>query len=267
VQGLLSVPLPFVKVRRFFRRNRQGQIGDTKKMPRPRYPLEKANEWFESFRGKNEKDFLAGSREHPEELASAARIFLEFIRGFESLGTLGQCVTVFGSARFTEKHRYYKLARQLGKKLSEAGFTIMTGGGPGIMEAANRGAKDCGGLSIGCNIQLRHEQRLNPYLDRFVEFEHFFVRKVMLVKYSQAFVVMPGGFGTLDEVFETLVLIQTNKIESFPVVAMGTDFWASLRKFLDSTLIAEETISASDLDLLHITDSVDEAVEIIQQGR
>lgn len=235
-------------------------------MPKTGYPLEKSNEWFASFRGKNEKDFLAGSREHPEELASAARIFLEFIRGFQALEALGPCVTVFGSARFGERHRYYRLARQLGRKLAEAGFTIMTGGGPGIMEAANRGAKDSGGLSIGCNIELPREQKLNPYLDRFVEFEHFFVRKVMLVKYSRAFVVMPGGFGTLDEVFETLVLIQTTKIESFPVVAMGTKFWAPLRGFIQNTLVTEKTISKIDLGLLHITDSVDEAVDIVRLG-
>jgi hypothetical protein len=235
-------------------------------MPKHKHPFEKTNEWFSSFQGKNEKEFLAGSRDRPEELASAARIFLEFVRGFQALGAIGPCVTVFGSARFNEKHRYYKLARQLGKRLSDAGFTVMTGGGPGIMEAANRGAKDAGGLSIGCNIELRHEQRPNSFLDRFVEFDHFFVRKVMLVKYSRAFVVMPGGFGTLDEVFETLVLIQTNKIESFPVVAMGSDFWAALRTFISDTLVDEGTIGATDLDLLHITDSVDEAVEIIRSG-
>ncbi|RJP22324.1 MAG: TIGR00730 family Rossman fold protein [Candidatus Abyssobacteria bacterium SURF_5] len=234
-------------------------------MPRAKHPFEKNNEWFASFQGKNEKEFLAGSRERPEELASAARVFLEFVRGFQALGTLGPCVTVFGSARFNERHRYYKLARELGKRLASAGFTVMTGGGPGIMEAANRGAKESGGLSIGCNIELIREQKPNPYLDRFVEFDHFFVRKVMLVKYSRAFVVMPGGFGTLDEVFETLVLIQTNKIESFPVIAMGTRFWASLKEFIHETLVGEGTLSRADLDLLHITDSVEEAVEIIQQ--
>jgi uncharacterized protein (TIGR00730 family) len=219
-----------------------------------------------SFREKNEKEFLKGTRKHPEELASAARVFLEFVRGFQALESLGSCVTVFGSARFTEEHRYYKLARQLGQKLAEEGFTVMTGGGPGIMEAANRGAKDGGGLSIGCNIELPREQKLNSYLDRFVEFEHFFVRKVMLVKYSQAFVVMPGGFGTLDEVFETLTLMQTNKIESFPVVAMGGEFWGALTEVIRDTMVTEGTIRASDLDLIHLTDSVDTAVEIIKRG-
>ncbi|MBI4830000.1 MAG: TIGR00730 family Rossman fold protein [Candidatus Lindowbacteria bacterium] len=213
----------------------------------------------------SEKRFLAGTREHPEELASAARFFLEFVRGFKVLGALGPCVTVFGSARFSEEHRYYRLARRLGNRLAEEGFTVMTGGGPGVMEAANRGARDAGGLSIGCNIELPSEQKPNRYLDRFVEFEHFFVRKVMLVKYSQAFVVMPGGFGTLDEVFETLTLIQTNKIESFPVIAMGSEFWGELRDFIRKTLVVEGTITASDLDLIQVTDSVDEAVAIIRR--
>ncbi len=221
---------------------------------------------FDSFRIRDEKNFLAGTREHPEELASAGRIFLEFIYGLQALGTLGPCVTVFGSARFPEEHRYYKLARELGRRLAEEGFTVMTGGGPGIMEAANRGARDAGGLSIGCNIELPSEQELNPYVDRFVEFEHFFVRKVMLVKYSQAFVVMPGGFGTLDEVFETLTLIQTNKIESFPVIAMGGEFWGALTGFIRDTMVVEGTISASDLSLIHLTDSVGEAMEVIRQG-
>ena len=145
-----------------------------------------------------EKEFLRGSRHRSEELASAARIFLEFTHGFASLNIKQPCVTVFGSARFREGHTYYELARSMGSALAKAGFAVMTGGGPGIMEAANRGARESGGLSIGCNIQLPVEQQPNAYLDRFVHFEHFFVRKVMLIKYSQAFVVMPGGFGTLD---------------------------------------------------------------------
>jgi hypothetical protein len=235
-------------------------------MQNGRFPEEGSHDWFASFRGKNEKEFLRGTREDPEELASAGRVFLEFVRGFQSLGALGKCVTVFGSARFNEDHRYYKLARKLGKGLAEAGFTVMTGGGPGIMEAANRGAKDAGGLSIGCNIALPHEQELNPYLDKFVEFEHFFVRKVMLVKYSQAFVVLPGGFGTLDEFFETLTLIQTGKIESFPVVAMGREFWGILRNSIRETMVAEGTIDASDLELIDLTDSVEDAIEMIRQG-
>tara|TARA_B100000315_G_scaffold80911_1_gene74179 strand:- start:1829 stop:2530 length:702 start_codon:yes stop_codon:yes gene_type:complete len=213
-----------------------------------------------------ERAFLKGSREHPEELASAGRVFLEFVRGFQVLGSIGNCVTVFGSARFSENHRYYELARKLGYALAESGFTVMTGGGPGLMEAANRGAKEAGGISIGCNIDLPFEQGRNSYLDRFVEFEHFFVRKVMLVKYSQAFVFMPGGFGTLDEVFETMTLMQTNKIASFPIVAMCTEFWNGFQEFARGTLLSEGTISAQDLELIHLTDSLDEALAIIREG-
>jgi hypothetical protein len=229
-------------------------------------PEKNSSDWLTTFRGTDEKEFLKGTREHPKELASAGRVFLEFVRGFQALGSLGPCVTVFGSARFDEEHRYYKLARRLGSRLAEEGFTVMTGGGPGIMEAANRGAREAGGVSIGCNIELPHEQELNPYLDRFVEFEHFFVRKVMLVKYSQAFVVMPGGFGTLDEFFETLTLMQTNKIESFPVVAMGMKFWGMLGDCIRETMVEEGTIDVEDLDLIQLTDSVDKAIDIIRQG-
>jgi uncharacterized protein (TIGR00730 family) len=224
------------------------------------------SDWYVSIRDEEERAFLKGSRENPQELASAGRIFLEFVRGFQRLGQIGKCVTVFGSARFEEGHPYYKLARQLGQRLAQEGFTVITGGGPGIMEAANRGAKEGGGLSVGCNIQLPSEQSPNPYLDRFVEFEHFFVRKVMLVKYSQAFVVMPGGFGTLDEVFETITLMQTNKLEYFPIVAMGGDFWKKLGDFIRRTLVKEGTISAFDLELIRATDSIDRAMKIINKG-
>ena len=222
--------------------------------------------WLGERRKEDEKDFLKGSRQHNEELASAGRIFLEFIQGFWSLHDIGQCVTVFGSARFTEGNPHYELARALGKRLAEEGFAVMTGGGPGIMEAANRGAKEGGGLSYGCNIQLPEEQEPNPYLDRFLEFDHFFVRKVMLVKYSKAFVVMPGGFGTLDEIFETATLMQTGKIDAFPIVAMGGEFWESLGKFIQETLIKEETISPEDLDLIQRADTIDHAIEIIRKG-
>ncbi len=211
-----------------------------------------------------EKRFLSGSRDNPEELATAGRVFLEFVRGFENLGGLGRCVTVFGSARFKEDHRYYELARALGRALAERGIAVMTGGGPGIMEAANRGAREAGGVSVGCNIELPKEQEPNPYLDRFVEFEYFFVRKVMLVKYSQAFVVMPGGLGTLDEVFETATLIQTGKIERFPIIAMGSDFWERLRDFTTGSMLREGTIDDSDRELFTLTDSVDDAVAAIE---
>src|SRR5581483_5005060 len=152
----------------------------------------------------------------------------DLFRGLRALHFLERCVTVFGSARFAEDHPYYKLARHVGSELAIAGFTVMTGGGPGVMEAANRGAHEAGGVSVGCNIELPHEQKPNPYLDLFVEFRYFFVRKVMLVKYSTAFVVMPGGFGTMDEIFETATLIQTGKIRGFPVVLMGKEYWAPL---------------------------------------
>ena len=219
--------------------------------------------WLTEPQSDSEKQFLKGNRNHSEELASASRIFLEFVHGFAALGISEPCVTIFGSARFGEGHRYYELARRLANALAQAGFAILTGGGPGIMEAANRGAKEAGGQSIGCNIRLPEEQLPNPYLDHFVEFEHFFVRKVMLVKYSRAFVVFPGGLGTLDEVFEAATLIQTGKIESFPIIAMGGEFWQSMREFIRGTMIPEGTVSSSDLDLVTLTDSVDEAVRIV----
>jgi uncharacterized protein (TIGR00730 family) len=193
----------------------------------------------------------------------ALHIFAQFLNGFRKLRGLGPCVTVFGSARFGEGHRYYALAESVGERLAKAGYTVMTGGGPGIMEAANRGAKRAGGRSVGCNIKLPREQHPNPYLDAFIEFDHFFVRKVMLVKYSNAFVTLPGGFGTLDEMFETATLIQTGKMRAFPIVALGLEYWEPLRTFIRSTMIGEGTISASDLELITLTDSPDEAVEII----
>lgn len=213
-----------------------------------------------------ERHFLGGRRERGADLESAVRVFLEFLRGYESLEFEGRCVTVFGSARFKEDHRYYGMARALGRRLAEAGFVVMTGGGPGIMEAANRGAKEAGGFTIGCNIHLPHEQKPNPYLDRFVEFEHFFVRKVMLVKYSSAFVVLPGGFGTLDELFEALTLIQCGKIERFPIVAVGREFWSELKDFAMKSLLTERTIALEDIDLIQATDDVEEAVALVRAG-
>ncbi len=213
-----------------------------------------------------EKSFLARRGDRSTDRERVIRIFLEFLRGFETLTFKEPCVTVFGSARFPDGHRYYEMARELGKRLVDEGYAVMTGGGPGIMEAANRGAKEAGGLSLGCNIQLPHEQEPNPYLDLFVEFDYFFVRKVMLLKNSSAFVVMPGGFGTLDELFETLTLIQTGKVEKFPVVAMGQDFWGNIRQFIEQSLVAEETISPEDLELVRATDSIDEAITMIREG-
>lgn len=211
----------------------------------------------------DEFKLLQGPRLRRDELARAFRIFAEFIRGFRQLHFIGPCVTVFGSARFGEDHRYYKLAREMGAALAEGGFAVMTGGGPGIMEAANRGAKDVNGLSVGCNIQLPMEQQPNDYLDKFIEFHYFFVRKVMLVKYSDAFVVMPGGYGTMDEVFETAVLIQTGKIESFPIVLMGTEFWERPLNFIRTTMVEQGVISPGDADILFLTDDPHAAMEYI----
>jgi len=228
--------------------------------------MDEAGHWPYASRSRAEELLLSGRRAGPSELQSALRIFAEFLRGFRKLQGLGLCVTVFGSARFGEEHRYYKLAREIGERIARAGFTVMTGGGPGVMEAANRGAQKGGGRSVGCNIKLPAEQRPNPYLDTFVEFDHFFVRKVMLVKYSHAFVAMPGGFGTLDEIFETITLVQTRKMKSFPIVAVGRDYWEHLRTFMRRAMLEEATISPPDLDLFTITDSPEEAVELIRSG-
>jgi uncharacterized protein (TIGR00730 family) len=184
------------------------------------------------------------------------------MKGFRTLHFVGPCVTVFGSARFGEDHPYYIQAREISAKLAEQGFTIMTGGGPGIMEAANRGAKDVNGASVGCNIVLPHEQKHNPYMDKFVNIDYFFVRKELLRKYSFAFVIMPGGFGTLDEFFETLTLIQTKKISQFPIVVMGMDFHQNIKEHVDRMII-EKTISPEDQDLLLFTDDIQEAAEHI----
>ena len=209
--------------------------------------------------------FLQGPQPRGLELARALRIFVELLRGFRALHFIGPCVTVFGSARFAEHHPYYALARDVGARLARAGFTVMTGGGPGIMEAANRGAREAGGRSVGCNIELPREQKPNPYLDRFITFRHFYVRKLMLVKYSYAFVALPGGFGTLDEIFETVTLIQTGKIQEFPLVLMGREFWRPLLDFFRDRLIAEETIAPDDIERIMLTDSVTDAVGSITE--
>jgi hypothetical protein len=214
----------------------------------------------------DEGRFLAGPESRASELARLFRIFVEFLRGFRKLHFVGPCVTVFGSARFQDDHPYYALGREVGGRLARAGFTVMTGGGPGIMEAANRGAKEAGGRSIGCNILLPREQRPNPYLDLMVEFRYFFVRKVMLVKYSYAFVALPGGFGTMDEIFEAATLIQTGKMKDFPVVLMGREYWDPLLRFLRGTMLPASTIAPQDLDRLIVTDSADEAAAIILEA-
>lgn len=209
--------------------------------------------------------FLEGPQRRGFELLRACRIFLELLRGFRKFHFLGPCVTVFGSARFPEEHRYYQLGREVGERLARQGFTVMTGGGPGIMEAANRGARDAGGCSVGCNIELPREQHPNSYLDHWITFRYFFVRKLMLVKYSYAFIALPGGFGTLDELFELATLIQTRKIKEFPLVLVGCHFWEPLLGFLRNRMVAEGTIDAADLDRLLVTDSPAEAVASIAQ--
>ncbi len=224
-------------------------------MSKPRRPLI----------NRNESVWLEGPKSRTYELAFAFRVFWELVKGLRALHFTGPAVTVFGSARFSEGHPYYELARQVSSRIAtDMGLTIMTGGGPGVMEAANRGAREAGGRSVGCNIVLPHEQKENPYLDKFVTFHHFFIRKVLLVKYSYAFVILPGGFGTMDEFFETLTLIQTRKIEGFPMVIMGTEFYQPLRHFL--AFMAEQgTISREDMDLLLFTDDPEEAVTHIRK--
>ncbi|CAN5440141.1 TIGR00730 family Rossman fold protein [soil metagenome] len=209
---------------------------------------------------KQERAFLEGPRSRKADFFFVAKVMVEFIRGFRKLHFVGPCVTVFGSARFKEGHEYYELARKVGGGISEIGFTVMTGGGPGIMEAANRGAKEAGGRSVGCNIILPHEQKPNPYLDKWVDIRYFFVRKVLLSKYSYAYVVLPGGFGTLDELSEALTLVQTGKILQFPIIVMGLEYHKSLRKYFDR-MVEEKTIADDDLRYLLFTDSVEEAMQ------
>jgi len=211
-----------------------------------------------------DRDFLRGPQRRWIEFVRAVRIFLELIKGFRALHFVGPCVTIFGSARYKEGHRYYDLARKAGAAVGKLGFTVLTGGGPGVMEAANRGARDVGAKSIGCNIILPREQTPNPFLDKFVEFHYFFVRKLMLAKYSYAFVALPGGFGTLDELFEVLTLIQTGKMKNFKVVLMGGEYWAPILQMMKN-MIAEGTIDAHDLDRILITDDPEEAARIIHE--
>jgi len=206
---------------------------------------------------------LEGPRSRTAEFFRLMRIAKEFIHGFRKLHFLGPCVSVFGSARFDEDHEYYILAREIGAELTRIGFTVMTGGGPGIMEAANRGAQEANGRSVGCNILLPHEQEPNPYIDVLATFRYFFVRKVMLVKYSQAFIIMPGGYGTMDEAFEAATLIQTGKILNFPVIFVGKKFWDPMFKFLRETMVEQGTISDFDIHRFLLTDSVEEVIEAL----
>ena len=197
----------------------------------------------------------------------ALRILSEFVEGFDALATVGPAVTVFGSARVAAGAPEYELTRSIARRLAESGFAIITGGGPGIMEAANRGCREGGGLSIGCNIELPHEQGLNEYVDLGVEFKYFFARKTMFVKYADAFVIMPGGFGTLDELFEALTLIQTGKVRNFPVILFGRDYWSGLVDWLTKTVAAERKIDDKDLKLFQVTDDPAEATRIVIEAR
>ncbi len=206
-----------------------------------------------------DKFFIEGPHTRTSELWQILKVMRDFLRGFRTLHFVGPCVTIFGSARVEEDNEYYIQARSLGRLVAESGLTVMTGGGPGIMEAANRGAQDVGGKSVACSINLPNEQKPNEYLDKWVSLEYFFVRKVMLFKYSYAFVVMPGGVGTMDEFFEAITLIQTKKILSFPIVLIGTEFFQPLLELLQS-MIDEGMIDKSDLGLILVTDSIDEAV-------
>ncbi len=194
----------------------------------------------------------------------ALRILSEFVEGFDAMANVGPAVTIFGSARTKRTEPDYELARTIGRRLAEAGNAVITGGGPGTMEAANRGCREGGGLSVGCNIELPHEQGMNAYVDLGVEFRYFFARKVMFVKYADAFVILPGGFGTLDELFESLTLIQTGKVRHFPVVLVGTSYWAGLLDWIHGTLLARGAVDEVDLALVQITDDPDDVVKIIR---
>ena len=195
------------------------------------------------------------------------RVVSEFVEGFEKLSKIGPCVSVFGSARSKEENKYYGLAEDLAYKLTKEGYGIITGGGPGIMEAANKGAQRAGGKSVGLNIELPHEQKANDFIDadKLINFNYFFVRKLMFIKYAQGFVVMPGGFGTLDEFFEALTLIQTKKIGRFPIVLIGTEYWSGLMKWVNERLLTEQYVDKEDLNLFRILDTADEAVKSINE--
>ena len=210
-----------------------------------------------------ESVYLDGPKPRMNEFSFAWNVFWQMIRGFRTLHFVGPCITVFGSARFIEGHIYYEAAREFGKRIAALGFTTMTGGGPGIMEAANRGAFENGGSSVGCNIKLPFEQKPNPYMQTWLTFDYFFIRKVLMVKYSYAFIIMPGGFGTMDEFFETITLAQTKVINDFPIVLYGKEYFQPLMEAID-TMVAKGTIAEADKKLLLLTDDMDEAMQYIQ---
>lgn len=209
-----------------------------------------------------EREFLMQTRTPEHEQARLQHMVQELVRGFSTLYDLGPAVTVFGSARFGEETPFYQQAVEMGRELANAGFAVITGGGPGIMEGANRGAREAKGISIGCNITLPNEQYANPYVDESIDFHYFFIRKVMLVKYSCAFIMMPGGFGTLDEMFEAATLIQTRKMGPFPIICYGTEFWKELTNLMKS-LVAAGTVGSDELEFIRFTDSPKEAVELV----
>lgn len=222
-------------------------------------------DWGKKSPDRSEKQLLEGPRTPIYEIFHAFKVFFEMAMAFRKLHFVGPCVTVFGSARFKEDHKFYRLAETVGENLALKGFAVMTGGGPGIMEAANKGARSVRGMSIGCNIILPREQRHNPYLDLWIEFKYFMVRKFMLAKFSYGFVVLPGGFGTLDELFNVLTLIQTKKMKGFPIVLMGTEFWRPLKLMIEETLIPVGTINKADIDLILFTDDPFHAADYIAQ--
>ena len=210
-----------------------------------------------------ESVYLDGPKPRMNEFFFAWRVFVQFIKGFRTLHFVGPCITVFGSARFKPGDKYYEDAREFGKRIAALGFTTMTGGGPGIMEAANRGAFENEGVSVGCNIKLPFEQRPNPYMHKWLTFDYFFIRKVLLVKYSYAFIIMPGGFGTMDEFFDTITLAQTKSITNFPLVLYGKEYYQPLINVIDS-MIVTGTVSELDKKLVLLTDDMDEAMQYIQ---
>jgi len=218
---------------------------------------------MDAFTESDERICLRTGGKRSNGLIQAIRVFWEMISGVRTLHFVGPCVTVFGSARIPEGHTFYEKGREVGAALAKVGFTVMTGGGPGIMEAANRGAREAGGQSVGCGIQLPHEQGMNPYVNVWKDFRYFFVRKIMLIKYSFGFVVLPGGLGTLDEIFETLTLIQTGKISDFPVILVGSEFWDPILEFLRNNLVPGGYITEDDVMRLIVTDDPIQVADII----
>ena len=216
------------------------------------------------IKSKSEIQFLKGPQSRWRDFKFTLKVMREFVKGFRTLHFTGPCICIYGSARFKEDHKYYKAAQDIAGRVAQLGFSIMTGGGPGIMEAANRGAREVGGRSVGCNIELPFEQSGNPYLDKWVSIKYFFVRKTLLIKYSYAFIVMPGGFGTLDELFESLTLVQTGKLKAFPIIIYGKEFYENVMSHIDH-MKKEGTISPDDLNLIHYTDDVDEIVKICER--